>query len=68
MLVVPTDVLVSLVSLTLLFPIQSGLVLYSSLFLQGLASSLVLGFAYESGMSAEILGHSRCANYGVLLL
>ena len=68
MLVVPTNVLVSLVSLILLFPIESGLVLYSSLFLHGLASFLVLGFVHESGGSTEILARSRWANYGVLLL
>ena len=64
----PTDVLVSLVSIILLFPIQSNLVLYSSLFLPGLTSFLVLGFAHESIGFAEILAHSRCTNCGVLLL
>ena len=68
MLTEPTDVLVSLVSLILLFSIQFGLVLYSSLLRQDLASFLVLGFAYDSSRSAEILAHSRYANYRVFLL
>ena len=63
MLAVPTGVLVSPVSAVWLFPIQSSLVLYSSLFLQDLAPFLVLGFSYESGRSTEILVHSRWANY-----
>ena len=68
MLVVSTSVLVSLVSLILLFLIQFGLVLYSSLLLQDLASFLVLGFSHGFVGSAEILAHSKCANYGELLL
>ena len=68
MLVVPTGVLVSLVSIVWLFPIQSGLVLYFSLFHRCLASFLALGFAHESRGFVEILVHSRCANYRVLLL
>ena len=67
-LVEPVDVLIFLVSVILLFPIKFDFVLYSSLFFQGLASFLLLGFAHESVGFAKILVHSRRANYRVLLL
>ena len=65
---VPTDVLVFLVSIIWMFLIQYGLVFDSSLFIEGIASFLVLGFSHKSSGSTEILVRSRCANYGVLLL
>ena len=58
-LVVATGVLVSLVSAVWLFPIQSVLVLYFSLFLQFLVSFLTFKYAHESYESAEILVHNR---------